>query len=136
MQTATVKWVGEQQFLGVSPSGHAVAMDADSKSNKAPNPMELLLIALAGCTATDMVIILEKKRQKLQSMSVECSGERAQETPKVWVKLEVVFRLWGSVEEDAVKRALELTREKYCSVSAMLEKSAQISWRYEIQPAQ
>jgi putative redox protein len=136
MQTASVKWVGEQQFLGISPSGHAVPMDSESKSNKAPTPMEMLLVALGACTATDMVIILGKKRQRLQSMVVECSGERAAEPPRVWVKLEVVFRLWGEIEEDAVKRALELTKEKYCSVSAMLEKTAQISWRFEIQPAQ
>ena len=136
MQTASVKWVGEQQFLGISPSGHALPMDSDGKSNKAPTPMEVLLVALGACTATDVVIILEKKRQKLHSLVVECSGERASEPPRVWVKLEVVFRLCGEIEKEAVERAIELTKEKYCSVSAMLEKTAQISWRFEIQPAQ
>jgi putative redox protein len=136
MQTATVKWNGEQQFVGVSPSGHAAVMDADGKSNKAPNPMEMLLIALGGCTASDMVTILEKKRQKLQLLVVECSGERAPEPPRVWVKIDVVFRLTGTLDETAVKRALELTRDKYCSVAKMLEKTAEITWRYEIQAAQ
>jgi len=134
MQTATVQWIGEQKFLATSPSGHALAMDSDRDSNKAPGPMEMVLMALGGCTATDMVIILEKKRQKLQSLEVVCSGERAAEPPTVWVKLQVLFRLRGAVEEDAVKHAMELTKEKYCSVAAMLRKTAEISWRYEILP--
>jgi putative redox protein len=132
MQTATVKWIDEQKFLATSPSGHALAFDSDRESNKAPGPMEMVLMALGACTATDMVIILGKKRQKLQSLEVVCSGERAAEPPTVWVKLEVLFRLRGSLEEDAVKHAMELTREKYCSVAAMLKKTAKISWRYEI----
>lgn len=136
MQTATVKWVGEQKFLASSPSGHAVAIDSDRESNKAPGPMEMVLLALGACTATDMVIILEKKRQKLQSLDVLCSGERATEPPTVWIKLEVVFRLRGEVDDEAVKHAIELTREKYCSVAAMLRKTAEISWSYQLLPAQ
>jgi len=65
MQTATVRWTGEQKFIAVSPSGHALAMDSDRNSNTGPGAMELLLMALGACTATDIVIILEKKRQKL-----------------------------------------------------------------------
>ena len=133
MQTASVRWVREQQFLGLSPSGHALAMDADSQSNKAPSPMEMLLIALGGCTASDLVTILEKKRQTLNSLVVECSGKKAPEPPRVWVKIDVVFHLSGTLDEQAVKHALELTKEKYCSVAAMLKKTAEISWRYEIQ---
>jgi putative redox protein len=135
MQTASVEWISEQKFLGVSPSGHGLVMDADGKSNTGATPMELLLIALGGCTASDMVTILEKKRQKLESLVVECSGERAADPPRVWVKLDVVFKLRGTLDEQAVKRALELTKDKYCSVAAMLQKTAPISWRYEIQPA-
>ena len=135
MQTASVKWISEQKFLGNSPSGHAVAFDSDRDSNEAPGPMEMVLLALGACTATDMVIILEKKRQKLESLEVLCSGERAAEAPTVWVKLEVVFRLRGSLDENAVKHAMELTREKYCSVAAMLRKTAEISWRYEMLPS-
>jgi putative redox protein len=81
MQTATVTWVGEQKFLATSPSGHAIVLDSESQSNKAPTPMELLLMALGACTATDVVIILEKKRQKLQGLEVICSGERAAAPP-------------------------------------------------------
>src|SRR5215468_517621 len=135
MQTASVKWIGEQKFFGTSPSGHAAAFDSDRDSNKAPGPMEMVLLALGACTATDMVMILEKKRQKVESLEVVCSGERAAEPPRVWTQLEVVFRLRGAVEEAALKRAMDLTAEKYCSVAAMLRKTAEISWRYELLPA-
>jgi putative redox protein len=134
MQTANVKWLGEQKFSAISPSGHALTIDSDRQSNKAPGPMELLLVALGACTATDIVIILEKKRQKLESLEVVCSGERAAEPPSVWIKLEVLYRLRGRLDEAAVKRAIELSEEKYCSVSATLKKSATLTWRYEILP--
>jgi len=136
MQTASVKWVGEQRFLATSPSGHTLKMDSDRQSNTGPGAMEMLLMALGSCTATDVVIILEKKRQKLQSLDVICSGERAPDPPTVWVKLDVLFRLRGEIEEGALKHAIELTKEKYCSVAAMLRKTAEISWRYELLPAE
>ena len=136
MQTAKVRWTGEQKFIAVSPSGHALAMDSDRNSNTGPGPMELLLMALGACTATDIVIILEKKRQKLVSLEVICSGERAPEPPQVWTKLEILFRLGGKLEESGVKQAIRLSEEKYCSVSATLRKSAELTWRYEILPSQ
>ena len=132
MQTATVKWVGEQKFKATSPSGHAVAFDSDRESNTAPGAMEMVLMALGACTATDVVIILEKKRQKVERLEVVCSGERAKDPPTVWVKLDVLFRLKGNVDEGSLKHAIELTKEKYCSVAAMLKKTAQITWRHEI----
>lgn len=132
MQTATVKWIGEEKFSAISPSGHAMIFDADSASNKAPTPMEMLLMALGACTAVDVVNILQKKRQKLESLEVLCSGERAPDPPKVWTRLEIVFRLRGQLEEAAVKRAIELSEGKYCSVSAMLRKTATLTWRHEI----
>src|SRR6266852_1298351 len=135
MQTANVKWIGGQQFVAVSPSGHALAMDSDRQSNTGPGPMELLLMALGACTATDIVIILEKKRQKLQSLEVICSGERAAEPPQVWTKLEMLYRLRGQLDDAAVKHAIQLSEDKYCSVAAMLRKTASLSWRYEILPA-
>lgn len=134
MQTASVRWIGEEKFVAISPSGHAVTLDSESASNKAPTPMELLLMALGACTATDVVSILKKKRQKLESLEVVCSGERAPEPPKVWTKLEVVYRVRGKVEEAALKRAIELSEQKYCSVSAMLQKTATLTWRHEILP--
>src|SRR5437899_7393873 len=122
MQTATVKWIGEQKFTATSPSGHGITLDSDRESNKAPGPMELVLMALGACTATDIVIILEKKRQKLASLEVVCSGERAAEPPTVWTKLEILYRLQGQLDDAAVKQAIQLSEEKYCSVAAMLRR--------------
>ena len=114
MQTARVKWVGNEQFLAVSPSGHSVPLDSDRKSNTAPGPMEMLLIALGACTATDVVVILAKKRQRLEALEVVVSGERAAEPPAVWIRLEIVYRLRGQLEEKAVRDAIELSESKYC----------------------
>jgi putative redox protein len=136
MQTASVKWMGEQKFVATSPSGHTITMDSDRTSNKAPGPMELVLLALGACTATDVVIVLEKKRQKLESLEVVCSGERAAEPPTVWTKLEILYRLRGLLDDAAVKHAIQLSEDKYCSVSAMLKKTASVTWRYEILPPQ
>ena len=134
MQKASVEWIGEEKFVATSPSGHAITIDSDRASNKAPGPMELVLMALGACTATDVVSILKKKRQKLESLEVICSGERATEPPTVWIKLEVLYRLRGVLDEAAVKRAIELSEQKYCSVSAMLQKTAKLTWRHEILP--
>jgi len=136
MQTAKVRWIGEQKFVAVSPSGHALALDSEHASNTGPTPMELLLMALGACTATDVVIILEKKRQKLTALDVICSGERAAEPPQVWTKFDILFRLRGNLEEQGVKRAIQLSEQKYCSVSATLKRTAELTWRYEILPAQ
>ena len=111
-------------------SGHEVVFDSESKT--AVGPMEMVLMALGACTATDIVLILGKKRQNLEALEVVCSGERAADPPRVWVKLDVLFRVRGKVEEAAMQRAMELTREKYCSVAAMLKKTAEMTWRYEI----
>jgi putative redox protein len=136
MQTGQVQWIGEQKFVATSPSGHAMPIDSDRQSNKAPGPMELLLLALGACTATDIVIILEKKRQKLEALNVICSGERAPDPPQVWTKFELVYQLRGKLDAPAVKHAIELSEGKYCSVSAMLKKTATLTWRYEILPPQ
>src|SRR5260370_8619669 len=98
MQSASVRWIGEEKFVATSPSGHAITIDSDRASNKAPGPMELVLLALGACTATDVVIILEKKRQKLESLEVICSGERAVEPPTVWTKLELLYRLRSQLD--------------------------------------
>jgi putative redox protein len=134
MQTGSVKWIGEEKFVAIGPSGHALTIDSDRSSNKAPGPMELVLLALGACTATDVTVILQKKRQKLESLEVICSGERATEPPTVWTKLELVYRLRGQLDEAAVKHAIQLSEDKYCSVAAMLKKTATVSWRYEILP--
>ena len=135
MQTASVKWMDGERFVATSPSGHAIVVDSDRETNSAPGPMELLLIGLGACTATDVVSVLKKKRQKLESLEVVCSGERATQPPTVWTKLEIVYRLRGELDDAAVKHAIELSEEKYCSVAAMLRKAAAITFRFEIEPA-
>jgi putative redox protein len=135
IKVAKVRWVGHEQFVAVGPSGHAVPLDSDRQSNTAPGPMELLLLALGSCTATDVVSILKKKRQKLDALEVQVSGERAHHSPMVWTKLEIVYRLRGKLDDKAVRDAIELSETKYCSVAAMLKKTAQMSYRYEITPS-
>jgi putative redox protein len=134
MQTATVKWMGGEEFLATMPSGHAVPFDADRNHNAAPGPMEMLLGALGACSSVDVALILKKKRQKLESLEVFISGERASEPPAVWTMIEIVYQLAGKLEDKAVRDAIELSQTKYCSVAAMLGKTAKITYRYEILP--
>ena len=134
MQTATVVWVEKEEFQVTLPSGHTIPIDADRANNSAPGPMELLLAALGTCTATDVVAILAKKRQKLERLEIVITGERASEIPAVWTKLDLIYRLYGSLDEKAVRDTIELSESKYCSVAAMLRKTALISFRYEILP--
>jgi putative redox protein len=135
MQTATVKWTGGEEFVTTTPSGHTISFDADRKHNSAPSPMEILLNALGACSCVDVVHILAKKRQQLDSLAVEVSGERAAEPPAVWTKIEMVYRLGGKLDEKGVRDAIELSQTKYCSVAAMLGKTAKITYRFEILPA-
>jgi len=132
METTVVKWVDNEEFLANSGSGHAIPFDADRKHNSAPSPMEMLLAALGTCSSVDVVQILAKKRQKLASLEVAISGERAAEPPTVWTKIEMVYRLSGTLDDKAVRDAIELSQNKYCSVAAMLGKTAKITYRYEI----
>jgi putative redox protein len=138
MQTATIRWQQAERFEATTPSGHRLALDSDRGSNTGPGPMELLLVGLGSCTATDIVIILGKKRQKLESLEVSVSGERAPSPPQVWTRLDVVFRLKGSgpeggpIDEKAVADAVRLSEEKYCSVAAMLRQTAALTMRYEL----
>lgn len=132
MLAARVQWIGKERFVAQSPSGHLMALDSDRSTNGAPGPMELLLVALGACTATDVVSILAKKRQKLDSLEIEVSGEPAEEPPRVWTKLEVVYNLRGTLHETAVQHAIQLSEEKYCAVAAMLRKTAAIAYRVEI----
>jgi putative redox protein len=127
-----VKWKGNQEFAATTASGHEVPFDTDRKHNSAPGPMEMLLAALGTCSMVDVVEILAKKRQKLSSLEVEISGERAKEPPAVWVKIDMVYRLAGEVDDKAVRDSIELSQNKYCSVAATLRKTAEISYRYEI----
>ena len=132
MRTATVKWVGGEEYLATMPSGQAVVIDADREHNSAPGPMDILLGALGACSSVDVVSILAKKRNKLVSLEIVISGERAKDPPSVWTKIDMVYKLTGELDEKAVRDAIELSQTKYCSVAAMLRKTAEITYRFEI----
>lgn len=136
MQEGTVTWVEAEKFLAVGPSGHALVMDSDRESNTGPGPMELLLLALGGCSATDVVTILRKKRQPVSGVRLHLEGERAAEPPRVWTEIKVYFEVVGEqVSPRAVEQAIELSRTKYCSVAATLARTAEIEWSHSITPA-
>lgn len=132
MRKATIKWQGGEKFLATLPSGKSIQFDAGSTHEYGPGPMEALLGALGACTSADVTMILAKKRQKLETLEVTVSGERAAKPPEVWTKIEIVYRLEGELEEKAVRDAIELSQTKYCSVAAMLGKTAKITYRHEI----
>lgn len=130
---ARLRYAGGEAFVAESQSGHAIVTSFASDKLKAPSPMEMLLIALGGCTGADMVSILEKKRQRVTGYSIEVRGERRAEHPRVYTKIEVVHYVRGhAIDPKAVQHALELSETKYCSVSAMLGASASISMRFEV----
>ena len=134
MRTAVVKWAGADNFLATMPSGKTILFDTGNAHVDGPGPMETLLGALGACTSVDVAMILTKKRQKLESLEVSVSGERAPSPPQVWTKIDMVYTLTGKLDEKAVRDAIQLSQTKYCSVSAMLGKTAAISYRYEILP--
>lgn len=133
---ARVHWAEGMQFVGESGSGHAIVLDASPPEgrNTAASPMELLLIAVAGCTAIDIVSILEKKRQKIRGLEVFAHGDQRDEPPNIYtdIVLEYVVRGEG-VSEKAVQQAIALSAEKYCSAAAMVNKVANVVTRYRIE---
>jgi putative redox protein len=129
MIEATIRWTDKDRFIGQASSGHAIAMDTGSET--ANSPVELVLIALCACTASDVVGILRKKREPFTSLEVRASGERAEDFPKVFTSIRLTYRVGGNVTHKAMEDAVRLSKEKYCSVSAMLEKSAKIGFEIE-----
>ncbi len=128
-----LRYTGEEAFVAESQSGHAIVTSFSHDQMSAPSPMELVLIALGGCTGADVISILEKKRQRVTAYEIEVRGRRRDEHPRIYTRIEVIHRLRGDhVDERAVARAIELSETKYCSVSAMLASSATITTRYEI----
>lgn len=133
---ARVQWAGDALFLGESGSGHAVVMDGPPDAggrNLGIRPMEMLLIGLGGCSNFDVVSILRKGRQPVESCEVFLDAERADEEPKVFTKIHLHFVVKGrGLKEAQVKRAVELSAEKYCSASIMIGKTAEIVHEIEV----
>ena len=126
--TATARWLDGERFLTEADSGHALVADADHERNSGPSPVELVLMGLCGCTASDVVTILRKKRQAVRAVTVSAEAERAESPPRVFTRIHLVYRVAGQgVERKAAEDAVRLSRDKYCSVSRMLEASAAIS---------
>jgi putative redox protein len=131
-----MSWKENLAFEAQTPSGHKIILDAKPEvggENKGPSPMELLLISLAACTGMDVASILKKKRSDLKSLTIKVDGERASQHPKYFTRIDVEFNFAGhNIKEEDVKQAIELSKDKYCSVSAMLKEKAKISYRWNI----
>jgi putative redox protein len=129
MTNAKTTWIEKQRFNGIADSGHSIVVDGDKAAGN--SPMELIVIALCGCTGYDVVSILRKKREPFASIEVRAEAERATEPPSVYTKIKLTYRVGGKVSHKAVEDAVRLSKEKYCSVSAMLEKTAKITTEIE-----
>jgi putative redox protein len=133
---ARVQWLDGRAFVGESGSGHAVVMDGSPESggrNIGVRPMEMMLLGLGGCTAFDIVMILERMREKVTGLDIAIEGERATEDPKVFTHVKLIYKVTGRKLKPAnVERAVNLSAEKYCSATAMFAKSATIEHSFEI----
>lgn len=123
---ASATWVTKERFVGVATSGHALVTDA-SDPKLGSSPLELVLIGLCGCTASDITTILRKKREEFSMLEVHAKAERALESPMVFTAIKLLYRVSSSVSSKAMEDAVRLSREKYCSVSQMLSKTAEIT---------
>lgn len=133
---ARIKWLDHMSFVGESGSGHSVVLDGSQEHggrNLGVRPMEMLLIGLGGCTAFDVVLMLQKSRQKLVDLEVNVQAERAEEIPQVFTQINIHYKFWGKqLSASHVERAVNLSADKYCSATKMLDKTAQIASTWEI----
>jgi len=129
MTEAKTTWIEKQRFNGVATSGHSIVVDGDKAAGN--SPMELVLIGLCGCTGYDVASILQKKREPFTSLEVRAEAERAAESPTVYTEIKLIYLVGGRVSHKAVEDAVRLSKEKYCSVSAMLDKTAKITAKIE-----
>jgi len=135
MVTISVEWKDKMRFKGKADPGHTVVMDVGVEgANKGATPMEILLMALGGCTGMDVVSILRKMHTQFDQFEIEIRGEKTEEHPRIYKKIELVYKFKGEeIKEENVEKAVRLSQEKYCSVSAMLRKSAEVTHRIEIE---
>jgi putative redox protein len=130
---AVIHHAGDGLFIGITPSGHAQVLETDHGRASAATPMELLLVALGGCTAVDVISILKKKREQVTDYRVEVRGARREEHPRAFTRMEVRHVVRGrNVSEKSVAAAIELSEAKYCSVAATLRPGVEIVTTYEI----
>lgn len=136
---ARIKWVEDVSFIAETESGHAIVVDGAPGAggrNLGPRPMELVLAGAAACTAFDVVWILKKARQAVSDCTVEADAERATEEPKVFTRIHLIYRVRGKgLQRTQVERAVKLSKEKYCSATAMLAKTAEVSFEIVLEEA-
>jgi putative redox protein len=125
-------WKQDQTFETISGSNHTITLDGDAAHLHGPTPMEAVLMALCSCTAVDVVSILQKKREPLASLTVSASAEQAPAPPRVFTHITLTYRIGGAVSQKAAEDAVSLSKNKYCSVSKMLEKAAKIDYTIEL----
>jgi len=128
---AKAEWKQGEIYEGTTQSGHAVVMDATAEHKTGASPMELVLTALCGCTSVDVVSILQKKREPLEGLTVSATAEQAPAPPRTFTKIHLTYRIKGKVSQKAAEDAVSLSKNKYCSVSKMLEKAATIDYSIE-----
>jgi putative redox protein len=133
--SARAIWTDKERYIAEATSRHAIVMDTAAEKT-ANTPMELVLIALCGCTASDVVGILRKKREPFTGLEVRAEGERASGYPAVYTMIRLIYRVSGRVSHKAMEDAVRLSKEKYCSVSAMLQNTAEISVEIEYDGAE
>lgn len=132
MGTATVKWIGGKQFVGIDSTKHSVVLSTPDEG-VGIKPSELLLLAIASCTAVDVVEILSKKRMPLSYLEISSSGEQDQDPPWTFRKIHLHYKVAGKgLTDKAVAQAIQLSEEKYCSVAATLRATAEITTAFEI----
>jgi putative redox protein len=132
MIEASLNWTDNDRYVAAATSRHSIVLDTASSNEKSANsPMELVLIALCGCTASDVVGILRKKREPFTALEVHAKGDRADGYPAVYTSIHLTYKVRGQVSKKAMEDAVRLSKEKYCSVSAMLEKTAKITYTIE-----
>jgi putative redox protein len=128
----SAKWQGETSFIARNASGGTVKMGTiDGKPGV--GPMQLLLVAIAGCTGDDIVSILRKKQVNLDDFQILVAGKRAEDFPKIWTQIHIAYQIWGKeINPKDVEKAINLSIKKYCSVGMMLGKTAEITSEYKI----
>ena len=130
---ATAIWKQDEVFEGRSESGHTIIFDGDSAHTHGASPMEAVLMALCSCTSVDIVSILKKKRESIASLTVSATAEQAPAPPRVFTKIKLTYKIGGGVSKKAAEDAVSLSKNKYCSVSKMLEKSLEIDYAIELE---
>ncbi|HYM69966.1 MAG TPA: OsmC family protein [bacterium] len=131
---ATVRWTGGLAFAATAGSGGTITLDAThERGGGGPSPMEAVLVALGGCTGMDVVSILEKMRAPLEALEIRVSGERAEEHPRVFTRIALEYIFTGAgLKAEQIQRAVELSQDRYCSVSAMLRKATELTYTWRI----